>query len=112
MYGMARDMTERRQGEAELERLAGQRAALRRVATLVVRGVPAAEVFSAVAEELERLFDGQAALIGRLEPDGTMTIVASSGSASDEMPVGSRLKLESGWPTRRSSRTRNLRPSL
>jgi PAS domain S-box-containing protein len=95
MYAMARDVTERRQAETELGRLVREQAALRRVATLVARGVPAVEVFSAVAEEVERLLDAQATTIGRLEPDGTMVIVASSGTASDELPVGSRLKLES-----------------
>ena len=35
MYGMARDVTERRQAETEVERLADEQAALRRVATLV-----------------------------------------------------------------------------
>jgi PAS domain S-box-containing protein len=95
MYGMARDVTERRQAETELGRLVGEQAALRRVATLVARGVPAAEVFAAVAEEVERLLDAQATAIGRLEPDGTMAIVASRGTANDEMPVGSHLKLES-----------------
>jgi PAS domain S-box-containing protein len=92
MYGMARDVTERRHAETELERLAGEQAALRRVATLVARGVPAAEVFSAVAEEVKRLLDAQATSIGRLEPDGTMVIVASGGTASDVIPVGSRLE--------------------
>jgi PAS domain S-box-containing protein len=95
MYGLGRDVTERREAETELARLAGEQAALRRVATLVARGVPAAEVFSAVAEEVKRLLDAQATAIGRLEPDGTMAIVAASGSAIDELPVGSRLTLES-----------------
>jgi PAS domain S-box-containing protein len=94
MYGVARDVTERRQAETELRRLAGEHAALRRVATLVAKGVSPAGVFSAVAEEVERLLDAQATAIGRLEPDGTMTVVASSGTASDEMPVGTRLQLE------------------
>jgi PAS domain S-box-containing protein len=94
MYGMARDVTARRQAETELGRLAGEQAALRRVATLVAKGVPAAEVFSAVAEEVARLLDAQATTIGRLEPDGTMAIVASSGTASEEMPVGSRVPLD------------------
>jgi len=84
------------QARAEVERLAEEQAALRRVATLVVRGVPAAEVFAAVAGELERLFDAQATTIARLEPDGTVIIVGSGGSAADEMAVGRRLKLESG----------------
>jgi PAS domain S-box-containing protein len=96
MYGMARDVTERRAAEAELERLADEQAALRRVATLVARGVPAAEVFSAVAQELERLFDAEATTIARLEPDGTMAIVASSGSAIRHMRVGTRVTLRSG----------------
>jgi PAS domain S-box-containing protein len=96
MYAVARDVTERRQAEAELERLADEQAALRRVATLVVTGVPAAEVFSAVARELERLFDAQATMIGRLEPDGAMVVVGSSGRAIDELPVGSRVTLASG----------------
>ena len=95
MYAVARDVTERRQAESELRRLAGEQAARRRVATLVARGVSPAEVFSAVAEEVERLLDADATAIGRLEPDGTMAIVASSGTARDELPVGSRLKLES-----------------
>jgi PAS domain S-box-containing protein len=95
VYGVARDVTERRQAESELRRLAGEQAALRRVATLVARGVSPAEVFSAVAEEVERLLDAQATTIGRLESDGTMAIVASSGTASDELPVGTRVELES-----------------
>jgi signal transduction histidine kinase len=65
------------------------------VATIVARGVSPAEVFSAVAEEGERLLDAQATAIGRLEPDGSMAIVASSGTASEELPVGSRVTLES-----------------
>ncbi|MEV7346008.1 PAS domain S-box protein [Streptomyces sp. NPDC093544] len=96
IFGVARDVTERRRAESELRRLAGEQAALRRVATLVARGVPPVKVFAAVAEEGERLLDAEATTIGRLEPDGTMAIVASRGTALDVLPVGSRLKLESG----------------
>ncbi|WP_051323930.1 PAS domain S-box protein [Candidatus Solirubrobacter pratensis] len=105
IYGMARDVTERRRAETELGRLAGEQAALRRVATLVARGVPAAEVFSAVAGEVGRLLDAQATTIGRLEPDGTMEIVASSGTASRELPVGSRLALRPGMALCEVART-------
>ena len=84
------------EARAEAGRLADEQAALRRVATLVARGVPAAEVFAAVAEELERLFDATATLVGRLEPDATMTIVANSGTTPDELAVGASFKLESG----------------
>jgi PAS domain S-box-containing protein len=93
------------QARSEVQRLADEQAALRRVATLVVRGVPAAEVFSAVAAELERLFEAQATFIVRLEHDETMTVVASSGRASDETPLGSRLNLESGMVLARVIRT-------
>ncbi|MEA2404277.1 MAG: hypothetical protein QOE08_924, partial [Thermoleophilaceae bacterium] len=96
MYAVARDVTERRQAEEKLERLLEEQAALRRVATLVVRGVPAAEIFSAVADELEQLFDAQATTIARLEPDGMLAVVASSGTATGPMPVGSRLTPQSG----------------
>jgi PAS domain S-box-containing protein len=94
MYSMARDVTERRQAELERGRLAGEQAALRRVATLVARSVPAGEVFSAVAGEVERLLDAQATAIWRVEPDGTTVIVASTGTARDSLPVGSCVQLE------------------
>jgi signal transduction histidine kinase len=105
MFGMARDVTERRQAESELERLAGEQAALRRVATLVARGVPSSEVFSAVAEEVSQLLDAQATTIGRLESDGSMSVVASSGTASEVMPVGSDLTLESTMVLSKVART-------
>ena len=49
-------MTERRQAEAEVERLADEQAALRRVATLVARDASQAELFTAIAEECAQLF--------------------------------------------------------
>ena len=61
------------------------------------RACPRREVFSAVAEEVARLFDAQATAIGRLELDGEMAVVASSGTMRDVLPVGSRLNLESEW---------------
>jgi PAS domain S-box-containing protein len=93
MYGVARDVTERREAEAQRERLATEQEALRRVATLVARGVPPEEVFSTLAEEVERLLDAQATAIGRFEPDGTMVVVASSGTAHAVLPPGSRLEM-------------------
>jgi signal transduction histidine kinase len=95
LYWVGRDVTERRRADAELARLAGEQLALRRVATLVAQGVPPGEVFSAVAEEVERLLDAEATAIARLEPDGTMAIVASGGAARDHLPPGTRLALDS-----------------
>jgi signal transduction histidine kinase len=90
--------------------LANEQAALRRVATLVARGVPPEEVFSAVSEEVAGLLPVDFADIGRYEPDGTVTVVAPWGKAVDKFPVGSRWPLggrnlctivfETGRPTR------------
>jgi PAS domain S-box-containing protein len=80
------------ESRAALGRLAQQQAALRRVATLVAEGVPPAEVFSALAEEVSRLLDAEAATIGRLEAEGTVAVVAISGAASDEAVLGTRFE--------------------
>ena len=76
----------------QLARLADEQAALRRVATLVARESPPAEVFAAVAEELGRLLDGAPTRLVRYEQDDTATIVASWGLA-DTVPVGTRMPL-------------------
>jgi signal transduction histidine kinase len=74
----------------ELGVLAEEQAALRRVATLVARGAPPEEVFSAVTEEVGQLLPVEYAEMGRYEPDRTITFVAGWGSAVDHFPVGSR----------------------
>ncbi|MEA2142707.1 MAG: hypothetical protein QOI64_1137 [Solirubrobacteraceae bacterium] len=84
------------EARTETAQLADEQAALRRVATLVARGVLAAEVFAAVAGELERLFHARATIVGRLEPDGTLTVVGNSGYAPDALTVGRALTLEPG----------------
>jgi len=78
----------------ELARLAEEQAALRRVATLVARGVPPEEVFAVVAEEVGRLLPAGYAHLARYEPDRTLTTVAAWGSAMAGFPVGSRRILE------------------
>ncbi|MDX6684899.1 MAG: hypothetical protein QOF86_1027 [Baekduia sp.] len=76
----------------EQARLAQEQAALRRVATLVARGVPPEEVFAAVTEEVGRLFAVDLATMSRYEPDGTLAIVAAWGRGEEHLRVGSR------WP--------------
>jgi PAS domain S-box-containing protein len=94
MYGMARDVTERRHAEAGLARLAEEQAALRRVATLVARGMPAQEVFAAVTEEVGRVLRVDAAAMARYESDGTMTAVAVWSATGDALTVvGSQHRL-------------------
>lgn len=78
----------------EATRLADEQAALRRVATLVARGVAAPEVFTAVTREVGLLLGVDATHMARYELDGTATGVASWSSAGDHVPVGTRVKLE------------------
>jgi signal transduction histidine kinase len=78
----------------ELRVLAEEQAALRRVATLVARGVPAAEVFAAVAQEVGSVLGADATTIARLDPDGAATVLAGVGDHPDEFPVGSRWEPE------------------
>jgi signal transduction histidine kinase len=83
----------------ELARLLAEQAALRRVATLVARGVQPAEIFSAVAEEIRRLLDADNAGIGRFEPDGTsVVVVASVGQDPVTLPTGTRVELRDYLP--------------
>ncbi len=80
---------------AELARLADEQAALRRVATLVARGVPPRELFAAVAGEVGLLLGVDATHMARYEPNGTATGVAAwSADGGDRIPVGTRVDLK------------------
>jgi signal transduction histidine kinase len=86
------------ESRAGLARLAQEQAALRRVATLVARGAAPEDVFAAVTEEVGQLLPVDHAGMGRYEPDGAITIVASWGSTADHFAVGSRWMLEGKNP--------------
>jgi len=84
VIAMVRDLSERRT-------LADEQAALRRVATLVARGLAPHEVFASVAEEVGRVLRVDYTAMSRYEPDGTRTVVAAwSRSASPVVPVGTQ----------------------
>ena len=97
---------------AEYRRLAAEQAALRRVATLVARGVGPLEVFGAVAVEMRRCVSAVTAGLWRFETDGEITIAAAAAdsAALARWPVGTRTPLEgntlaalvqrSGWLAR------------
>jgi signal transduction histidine kinase len=72
--------------------LHSKEAALRRVATLVAKGVPPDEIFAAVVAETRELLGADAARLMRYEADGTATIVAACDPGM-EIPVGTRLTL-------------------
>src|ERR1700756_2914675 len=63
------------ESRAGLARLAEEQAALRRVATVVARGAPPAEVFGAVVEEIGPLLNVDSTIMGRYEAGHTVTFV-------------------------------------
>ncbi|MDT5047388.1 MAG: hypothetical protein QOG75_3262 [Mycobacterium sp.] len=92
IYGAARDITERRRQEHELRVLADQQASLRRVATLVARGVAPSEVFSAVAVELARCLGMQHSCLLRYEHDGSGVLLAAGEDPGwMKVPMGTRV---------------------
>jgi PAS domain S-box-containing protein len=123
VYSAARDVTDRRHAEGELRAaqrmveagrealrvLADEQAALRRVATLVARGVSASEIFSAVAKEVGRVLVADDAAVLRFEPDG-VGILAGMATVRPELPLGSRWEVDDAyaatavWRTGRAAR--------
>jgi PAS domain S-box-containing protein len=98
MYGMARDVTERREAETELERLVGEQAALRRVATLVARAVPPSEVFDAVTTAVAQLLDADFTVLLRYGTDGTATMLGARSDGHLPVAVGEPFELADGSP--------------
>jgi signal transduction histidine kinase len=77
----------------QLARLAEEQAALRRVATLVARGVPPDELFAAAAREAGLLLPVDFTRMARYEPDGTVTFLAAWDREGDDPSDGARLVL-------------------
>jgi PAS domain S-box-containing protein len=79
----------------ELGVLADQQAALRRVATLVARGVNPSEVFCAVAEEMARCVHVGHATVSRYDADDAFVPLAIyHGDRLQQLPDGLRLSLD------------------
>ncbi|MDQ1534837.1 MAG: hypothetical protein QOF28_2598 [Actinomycetota bacterium] len=84
------------ESRAGLAWLAAEQAALRRVATLVARGVPPEEVFAAVTQEVGWLLRTGLAGMGRYESDDTLTVVATW--AAHEEHGGAHPLVPGPWP--------------
>jgi signal transduction histidine kinase/CHASE3 domain sensor protein len=82
------------QDREELRQLADEQAALRRVATLVARGVPPADMVSAVTREVGMLSGAALARMERYEANGTVTGVAAWSRHDEQLAVGTRFTLE------------------
>ncbi|WP_370021270.1 DUF4118 domain-containing protein [Planotetraspora sp. GP83] len=100
MRSLALDADRRRQeadlARDELGRIASEQAALRRVATLVARGVSAAELFGSVAFEVGLLLKADCTAIARYEPDRSVVVTGSWSDRGPDfvLPLGSRWPLE------------------
>jgi len=78
---------------AEYRRLVAEQAALRRLATLVARGVEPSEVFDAVTKEMCRCVPAEGAGLWRYETSDEITMVAATyhpAAESMKWPVGAR----------------------
>jgi signal transduction histidine kinase/ketosteroid isomerase-like protein len=98
---------------ADATRIAEERAALRRVTTLVADGAPPGALFAAVTEEAGRLLGGDLAGMIRFESDDTIVAVATWAAAGEHMDVSGAWPLDgdrlattirnSGLPVREES---------
>ncbi len=88
-----------RASQDDLRRVVDEQGALRRVATLIAHGVPPAEIFGAVAEELGRLQGVDYAVVNRFDPGMMATSVGywtAPGAPEIMPPMGGRWPLEKG----------------
>jgi signal transduction histidine kinase len=92
------------QAREHLSQLAAEQAALRRVATLVARGVSQDELFSEVNDEVGALFDSEAS-IARFEPDGSGVVIVAQTAGIPIVSIGTRWELDDLLATTRVYRT-------
>jgi signal transduction histidine kinase len=76
--------------DRDAQEIVAEQAVLRRVATLVARGVCLEELFAVVNQELAQLVQADAAALLRFEPDETITLLAAWNAAGAPAPVGER----------------------
>jgi GAF domain-containing protein len=91
------------EARAEIERLAEQEAALRRIATLVARGVEPDELFAAVTDETAATFNAITAVM-RFEHDPPENVIVGV-SKETGIPLGTRWPLAEGMTSTEVFRT-------
>ena len=77
------------QSRAELQSLADEQAALRRVAELVARGAPTQQVFDRVTADAAQVLDGSATVLMRYEPSGAEAQIVAQWPSPN---------MEARWP--------------
>src|SRR3989442_12130081 len=107
---------DRTAADAHLAEVEAEQAALRRIAALLARSVPAEEVFDAVVDEVRSLMGVEAAGLGRYEADNTATVLAGSAEADawvllpgDKLSTEGRNITALGFRTRRPARVDDLK---
>jgi signal transduction histidine kinase len=86
---------DRTAADAHLAEVEAEQAALRRIAALLARSVPAEEVFDAVVDEVRSLMGVDAAGLLRYEADKTATVLALSAKADERVVLpGDKLSTE------------------
>jgi signal transduction histidine kinase len=80
------------ESHGELERLAREKAALHRVATIVARGEPPSTVFAAVTKEAGQVLGADMTRLIRYESAGTTWVVGAWDGPDEVLPIGDR------WP--------------
>ena len=93
---------------AEYRRLSAEQAALRRLATLVARGVEPSEVFNAVVHEMRQCLRTDAAGLWRYEKNDELTLIAIDyrSPSPAAWPVGTRLTIDGDCVAAMVQRTR------
>jgi signal transduction histidine kinase len=94
------------QARADVQRLAEEQAALRRVATLVAESAAPTDVFDAVIVEVAELLGAAQVGLMRAESEHEVTIVAHRGQAPGIMRPGMRVSLDGNSTTAQVLRTR------
>ena len=90
------------QTRRELEQLAEEQSALRRVAELVARGTALSEVFASIAAEASHLLDNHATALMRYRSDEFAVVIAECNSP---LPIGFEVPATADTPTGEVQRT-------
>jgi signal transduction histidine kinase len=93
------------QARAEVQRLADEQAALRRMATLVAEGAAPSEVFDAVIGEVARLLGAAQVGLARYESQQEISVLAIRGQRPGRLRAGIRLPLDGDSVNARILRT-------
>jgi signal transduction histidine kinase len=93
------------ESRAAVARLAAEQSALRRVATLVARGVPPDEIFLAVCDALRRVFQTAVAAVGRFDPDAPALDAVGLGGGQERWALEDWMATTQVFHSGRSARS-------